>query len=325
MPKSKNRRKKRKKKSSTASRASGAGQAKKQAEIVYKHRKLKKTKTKTNLLVSLYANEAEGMYQLVSVAPFFFGAWLIGGFSLNELDIFFVASVSLIFAVYTPSIGKSEIPYRNELFALLYVAQFLLPLWFYSLTKSVPGLFLLVSACGLTALGGLLKIDSPRAVILRITQSVFSMSLLALLGIYTQSYSVEAGLNPLYAVFGFVPACLLASAYVAKYSFLFEKASWKRNKEKINKDGEILIRPAGLARLYSLLFIAGPGIPVAIAPLGILPHSFLICALGFWKAPDLLDGYLKKTMSDVEVGIKTITLAALMALLVFIAGLFSGV
>ena len=328
MPKSKNRRKKSKKYAKPISGVSRASSPKKSAQVKYKHKKAvgsepKDSKQKKNLLQSLYANQAEGMYQLVSVLPFFFGAWLAGGIALKEILTFFIASLSLILGVYTPSLRKGEVPFRSELFMFIYLAQVALPLWFYAVTKSLAGLFLLAAACGLPALGGLLKLNTPSSVMLRAAQSVVSMTLLAILGVYTQSYSISSSIVPIFGVLGFVPGCLLASAYFAKYAEVFEKAGWRRSYAKAKKDGETVLRPASLARLYSLPFVLGPGLPVAVAPLGILPYSFLLCAAAFWKAPDLLEGFFQKSLTDVQVGVRTITLAAGMSIVVLLAGLFA--
>lgn len=284
----------------------------------------KKEKEKFSFWRMLYANDAEGLFAMTAFSPLFFGAWLAGGLILDENLVFVVLTAGIIVAHYTEAFRQREdIIFIRDLELLLYLAQAALLAGFYYLTQMLIPSVLVGVAMILVLLDNRLRLDSPFSVICSCVALVLRMSLFGILGILSQVHSQNPEVVLQHGVLGFVPGLVLASAVVAKNSPVFSAVGWQRSREITKKNGEKVNRPGKLTMLFSFLLVIGPAIPVAIAPLGLFPTPFLVCALAFFAVPKLAQSFLEKTIPDALIGVHTTNLAAALSLLVFIAGLLT--
>ncbi|HQH27457.1 MAG TPA: hypothetical protein PLP17_08685 [Oligoflexia bacterium] len=268
----------------------------------------------------LYENNAEGLFRMVFFLPLFLGAWLAGGVVLNEIVSFAALTGAVILASYEVNFRKDDIIFAKELRLVIYAGITALLYCFFDLTGSPVHLLLAVFAAVLAATFNYLSLKTPFSVLCACTAVVLEMSLLALLGIYSQSYAHSSEVIWQRAAIGFVPGLTLASSLVAKYAPVFQKAGWVRKIEKAGQS-KITARPGSLSTLFSLLLLSGPAVPVSLAP---LPHAgfptpFLICAAAFYFIPKLAQAFLESTASDAEIAVKCTNLAALLCALVFVA------
>ena len=286
---------------------------------------LKPVSKKRSLMEVLYADEAEGLFRVVLFSPLFFGAWLVAGPVLEQILPFAAITAACIVAVYTQTVHrqKREIIFSRDFELLLFAAQALLVLAFYSLTASaeagVAAFFsLLLLNCYLH-----LEFASIFSVLLGCLAVIFSMSIFGMLGIVSQVKPGEIVLVLEHGVLGLVPGSILAAVVVLRHLKVFESQGWLRSKlVQTKKKGEQL-RPLGISRVYSLLLFFGPILPVAVVPLGLLPAPFLACALAFYLVPKRADEFFRVTVEDAVLLVKTANLAAGMSLLTFFAAVLA--
>lgn len=285
---------------------------------------IKSSVTSPTFSQMLYDNDAEGLFRLVAFSPLITGTWLAGGIALSGVSTFAAVASALIFSQYLPSFIKDkDVIFIRDFKLVLYVV--LIGLWylFYFLSSHLLAVVLLAFASILLICSGFLRLDSPRTVIIAQLSLIMQMCLFSLVGIASQSYRITTDIFLEHAILGLVPALILSASLTAKYSRVFLDASWSRGYSVTAKDGSLLLRPSSLSRLFSLLLLFGPIIPVSFAPLGIFPWSFLLCCILYLFIPNIAEGFLKERISDKDVSLKTIHLALLASFLVFLSALLA--
>ncbi len=269
----------------------------------------------------LYAEDAEGLFCLVRFLPIFLGAWLVSGLVIVQIAPFLMLTGVVVLAQYEANFRQQDILFGRDLRLLLYLAEAGILYLFYQSTGLIWTTLLAAVAVVLVHVFNNLKRESPIKIIISCLALVLQMSFFALLGIKSQTFGFE---NPSpeswqHAILGFAPGFALASATIAKHTEVFTCSGWLRSKPYQDR-GNLVTRPGALSTMFSLTLIAGPAIPLALAPLGIgFPTPFLACGLAFIPIPHILQAFMEKKWSDKLIVIHCINLAAGLALIVFLA------
>ncbi len=161
--------------------------------------------------------------------------------------------------------------------------------------------------------------ETVKAVFIRETLVFCEMLIFPILGALSQLDEIHFRL----AIIGYVPACFLAAAAVAESAGAFANEGWKRSFEKTLKNGETVRRPGGLTRLFTLLLIAGPFLPIVLAPLGEVPTTMLLTVLPLYFMAPLASGFFEELQSEEQIAVMCERLAGAAALLVFFGGLLA--
>jgi len=140
------------------------------------------------------------------------------------------------------------------------------------------------------------------------------MSVLAVIGVYSQL----GGLYFSSFILGGIPSLALVSAVFADNSKVFLDSKWRRNKQKLKKNGEQVL-PAELTQVFTMLLIIGPMLSVALTPLGVFPSSFLLVGVAFIWIPSIAKAFLDGSSPDKLLANKSLKVSALVSLLLFIA------
>ena len=144
---------------------------------------IKKIKFKDSILKKLYANEAEGLYALVSFLPFFIASWVSGGLVIDKLQPFFVVSIILILKNYAKTILKDKnLIFRKEFFLIIAAINVGFILYYYNLTSILSTTLLLCLSVILYYLEKELDNSSPKKVILKCFSTIVRMSIYSLVG-----------------------------------------------------------------------------------------------------------------------------------------------
>jgi hypothetical protein len=284
--------------------------------------KTTRIRRRPSLISKLYANDCAGLYQLVIIAPFFIASWTAGGFVLDNMSEFMVLTLALLAANYIVELyNNPSMMYRRE-FRLLSSASIVgLLFWFDALTQLHSLTLLIGLALLMQILSGTLDHSSPRRVLLHSSTILARMCIFSLAGILTQRYDSDPNLRWEYMVFGFVPGFVLAASFVARYAQVFANNGWKKSKKVTKKKGEVIVRPAGLTQIFSLILVTGPAIPTMLTPFNHFPTPFLLAATAFYSIPKILENFLHQHESNATIGLKTANLALGMTFIVFAAGL----
>lgn len=281
---------------------------------------------KASLLDTLYQNEAEGLRRLIRFLPLFTGAWLVGGMLLANVWQFITVSALALLSYFAAHPEKrKQAPFAELIDMLLYAAVLGLLCFLYLISNSPAFTLLTGAVLVLIWLSEKLVLESVFAVLLLSAERIVEMSLLSLLSVYSQLELGTIAFHWEYCILGFVPACSLAAAYIARYSYVFLNAGWQRSKEVEHPKKGRIVRPAGLSQLFSLLLLLGPALPVALSPLGLFPASFLLIAFAFFPIPKLCQSFLEGSMADVVVFFSSLRIAAMLSGLVFLAALMARV
>jgi len=275
--------------------------------------------------------------------PFFVAAWIVSGAVLQEVFAFIGVTVVLGVAQYAPGLKKrDDIPFPETLVLLMYAAAAGVLFWLSTLSEGflLPALTLIAAL--LVFAEQHVDIKSPRELFIFIASVVVRMTVLGLLGIYSQLFRIEIPLSWHYGIIGFVPALILSASLIARETEMLSLAGYSKRriakgkssdeiaseaqaKEETNEEGqEEKIRPGSLAQIYSLLLLLGPGIAITLVPLGFFPRSFFALALLFYMLPKLADEYLKTDGTEDFIAIKTLNLAGASLVLLLIAGVLSS-
>lgn len=271
-----------------------------------------------------FKNENAGLFRLIVFSPLFIGAWLASGLVLDEIWSFVLLTAAIVLVQSNESYrDKKEVPFLDLLQTIIYALSGFAAFGFFAITQHFAGSALLAISLVLLTIFGRLSRDRSINIIYLIVILLVLMPSFSILGIISQTFSHQQSLIVHHAVLGFVPCTVLCSSMVAKYSQLFIDESWVRARNVTTKKGEEVERPGGLTRLYSLLLLFGPALPVAVVPLGIFPTPFLICALSFLYAPKLAESFLNASISDQLIAVRTIHLAGGLTVLVTLAAVLS--
>ena len=268
-------------------------------------------------LGQLYANEGKKLRELLELMPFFSGTWIAAGLTIDYPLPMVIATLSLFAARALDNLRsqpQQDIPYQEYLHMLLYFAQILGVFFFYSTVQHLPLSLILAFVLTCLTLRGQLDSTKPTSALIDMGITVVSMGALALLGIGSQQLPNSIVLYPQFALIGIIPGTLVASSALARRSNLFTSHGWRRRKPQNN-------RPGRLMQLFALLSILGPATATLLPPFGLLPVSFMICALGFYKVPDLLESFHNESQEDYLIGLKVLNIAALQSILVLVAGI----
>jgi len=308
MPKSRKKRKKRQKESSRSAPKAPL-----------------KQKKKRSLREVLYRDNAAAFVRILSFVPVFVGAWIAGGLLFtNFISLSLVVGV-VVCAHYFSLAMKDERKGVSVgiLRSAMLVSELLLIGYFYQRSQNVEVTALLVLV-GLLALARPhIKLENPFGILCFILALILQMSLLAVLGVYSQQdrliYSA--------LVLGIVPAFILSASITARQAKVLEARGWKRSVEKeiqTKKGPKQLVRPLGTARLFSLLLIVGPALVIALTLFQLLPQPFILTALILFSTPKIAASFLKDSSLDCEIADKLLMLTAFSHILMLVLGVISA-
>jgi len=227
---------------------------------------------------ALYDNNADALFNLVVFSSFLVGAIVAGRFLLNDFTLFSIVLISIIAAHKTGIFGQIEEKKfsNNILLAFFLILQLILCGTFYRLTEDNAALIVLIVTLLICLMRPFLSCSTPLKVLSVCFLVCVEMSLLAVLGVYTQ-FADRIVFET--ALLGFIPALLVSSSLIARYVNVFEEAGWKRSYLHQKKNGKEVLRPGGISRLFATLLIVGPAICFALGTLGWLPQGFILVAI----------------------------------------------
>lgn len=278
-------------------------------------------KERESLKQRLYADNAKGLYDVVSFMPLFIGTWLASGLVVEQISSFMLASSPLILGRYYQRISdREDIPFA-EMFHTIMVALGV---------ASLIGLYALTGHIYLTAFSALAAVmvvaetmipaDSVRRILLLCASVSIRCSLLGLVGVLSQIFEQQPSFEFVHGILGLTPGMVLASSLIARHSKVLLEAGWLRSQQRKNRKGEMVPRPGRLSQVFSLLLVLGPAIPVTLTPLKIFPPVFLLCCIAFHSIPKITEAFFKGSQPDSVLCIRCINVAALLAILLTIAG-----
>lgn len=272
----------------------------------------------------LLADDARALFQIVSYSPLFVGAWIAGGLALDEVPAFAAATGVIIAVHFFLGTYEREILFVKEMRLLVTAGAVGLLLYLYNLTGQPLLCLVLAFAAACQCGSGFLALRkesqrTPLNVSLQAALLVVAMCCLGIVGINSQTFTYGPAVL-LHGLIGFVPGTILAAALIARFAPQFEQAGWRRQREVESEGDEKKIRPASLSVCFSLLLLAGPVLPTALSPLGIIPSTFLITALLFYPLPRLGESFFNGTKPDRLIAVQTTMAAAAGSLLVLVAG-----
>lgn len=275
---------------------------------------------KDRLFKKLYADEARGLYLLVTFLPFFSGSWIAGGLVLDKIIPFVVATLVLIGTNFGETIlFDKKIVFKKEFLLIFAAANVALLFIFYNLTNIISATLLLGISVLIFLLEAQLKNSSPRIIILKNIALIFRMSIYSYIGIMTQRYNHQPVF--LHMVFGYVPACILAGSLITKYSQVFLNNAWKKSVSFKNKKEQEISRPGSLSRLVSVFLVIGPAVPLLLTPFDHFPTPFLAIALIFSPIIKTLESYFKSEKPDAVLAVDQANIALLMSVLLLGIGI----
>lgn len=279
-------------------------------------------KPKQSFVSRLLANEGEGLFLLVSIAPLPIGAWIAGGMMLRSPGLFglLICLVAVTRWIKLVRARREELLGANELLLVMYAGIVAISLCFFSVTDDAQ-ISLLVALTGFLGVAfDRLTFDSVFSLFLGAATLVIRMSLLGVFGVYCQF--PEFVLSTF--VIGFVPGAVLASSLFAQHAAVMERHGWLRSYPHTDKKkGVTTSRPGGVSRAFSLALLVGPALPVALAPFYILPTSFVLIATLLYFIPGLCTAFIERTRRDEETALRVMTLAAAAAACVLLLGLIA--
>ena len=282
----------------------------------------KPKKKKLSLRELLYADDAEGLFRLITFLPLFLGAWLASGLVLAEPITFLLITGAIILAHYEQHIRRTDVIFVRDLRMMLYLAQGGLLFLFFQQTDDYFTILLAAAALMLVQAYNYLPMATPASVLCGCLALVLEMALFPLLGMESQLYKLAYQPSWQHTIVGFLPGLILAAVIVVKHSDVFEKAGWPRTIVR-SKDGKGTLRPGALSAVFCLLLFAGPAIPLSVAPMAkvAFPTPFLITALAYLLMPRIAQAFLEREWPDRLVALHCTNLAAVMSLATFFAAM----
>jgi hypothetical protein len=277
---------------------------------------------KTSIRMLLFENEGELLFQIISYTPLLFGTWVAAGIRLAAPLPFCLLLAAIVVLHYGDLTMKGRLVLwpRKRVFIVIALALAVLFCGFTFVCRSASASVLLAAYIGLSVAGWQLRLERPRPILLSLAALIVRMSILPILGTFSQ-YSL---IVPAVAVMGFVPAGFLAASVVARHADVFIRAGWHRSREVTKKKtGEKLLRPGALTQLYTGALVIGPVLGAALAPIGYLPSPFLLCAVPLYFMPTLANGFMECFYSDEVIAGRTLILAAFAAVISLVSGLLA--
>ena len=270
---------------------------------------------------SLYENDGEMLFQIICCMPLMAGSWLAGGMTMPRPAEFSILLALVIALHYLELAGKDRILYwskRTIIWSCVSAAIIALGAWVY-ITASLDASLLAAAFVALTAAGILMPIRGTRQILLNIAALITRMTLLAILGAYSQFPELIWAVG----ILGFIPGSFLAASLVARHAEIFTLNGWRRERIVTKKSGEELLRPGLLSQLYGFLLILGPLMAIVLVPLNALPQTFFLAVVPIYFMPGLASGFLERLRSDRMTGLKTLNLALVASVLVLAAGILT--
>lgn len=279
------------------------------------------------LFALLYENDGELLKQFVSYLPFVISAWVLGGHAVKDATAFGLLMSVMLLAHYLELISKGRIPYaftKIKQYIAHSLAIFLSLFFAYYSENFFAGILL-----GLYYLFCLVSIyvskDKVRNIFINLFSLISRMCFLALLGGFCQTK--EFFLPSI--ILGFIPGAFLLAAEVAACSEVFLKEGWKRSyfhpqKNKAGEVQQLVIRPLGLSRVFVLLLVLGPLVPISLVPFGLLYDAFILAILPLYFMPNMANSFMEELKPDKRLGIMALNFALLECVLVLIAGLIAA-
>lgn len=266
---------------------------------------------------TLLENDAELLFQIVTYLPLVFGAWLTGGTAMPDPTAFSALVGVVITGHYVQLFVRGRLAHLNEqkFLRAAHVIGGVLIAAFSALTGSFAAAGVLICwwifNAGLTQL----PLDTPGRIALYCGALLAQIGSAAVLGAFSQYHHILPALG----VLGLIPGMFLVAATVARKATVFEKRGWTRiTMVKRKRKNDEVIRPGSLTRLFTLLLISGPAIPIALAPLGLLPETFLICAIPLYFMPTIASAFQEELGEDARIAVVCVKLSALAAVLAFV-------
>jgi len=266
----------------------------------------------------------EGLFRLTYFWPFFAGALIFDKMLLVDI-VLFSLNLIVIFAVYQCSlvIQERKNTGHKSIYSGLYYGLMLLAIFlYYGQTKSLSLAGILVAYSLATLLRGLIGCRNPSRVIWSSLLVCFEVTLLPVMGLASQTKELTLDYLQV-AILGLIPGLLLSSYLVASNSLLLKNFGWQKSAVITNKKGKEIIRPRGIARLYSIFMMLGPVVPATLLIFNRGPQSFWLYLLPVFFMPQLASDFLNETKSDEEITRKTLKLAAMVSLMGLLVGLFA--
>lgn len=295
--------------------------AKSTAPVSDAHGQSASPSSRTESIVELlYADDAKVLKQLIAYFPVISGSCLAAGLKMQNGLIFFLLMGTVFYLHYLELLLRGKLaPFRTQkiIFGLHGLAAVMI-IGFYLATRSLEASVGLVAytILGICSIG--VSRQSVRGLAFYSVALLFQMMLLAVLGAFSQSLTIFLPI----ALLGFIPGSYLVSAELALHAELFEAAGWRRS-EDIEKKSSVVQRPSGLTRLFTLLLVMGPLVPITLSPLNKLPVAFLLCALPIYFLPSLGTAFLERLQSNRMIALRCIHLAFLASIVALISGLLS--
>lgn len=277
------------------------------------------------MISSLYENDAELLYHFVSYLPLMITAWIFGGLQIQNTTAFGLIMSVMLLAHYLELMAKARIPYSfsSTKQVAAHVLALILSIGFAYYFENILAGVLLGIYYIFSLPAAYLKKNNVKNILTIMISTLVRMCLLSLLGCFCQTKEIYFPV----LIFGIIPAGFLLASDVAFNTKVFIAEGWQRSfyHPKKNKEGveKLLARPLGLSRLYVLLLVLGPIVPVVFVPIGFLSEAFILAILPLYYMPNMASCFMEELKTDRELAFKTINLALLESFFVFIAALLS--
>ena len=283
-----------------------------------------KQRVKDGVRTFLFANDGESLFRVVAYSPLFLGAWLVAGIQLLQ-PVAFVLVTMPLFLMQINQIyrNRDDIPFPENLHMVMYAAVGALAFGIHQVTGSLMLAGLTLGLAVIISLSERLELKTPFSVVLYAAALSIRLPLLAVAGVYSQTFALPDPVSWQHLMLGLVQGCLLSASVIASRAGVFQDAGWKRSKTVTGKDGTAKLRPGPSSQLYSLWLLLGPATVIALTPLGLLPRPFMLCIALVYFLPKLADGFFKELEPGRLIGLKTVHLAGLSVLVVGVAEIFS--
>lgn len=271
---------------------------------------------------ALFSDREAVLGRVAMVSPVFVAAVVFGGISEFSLLLFIPFTlICIVAAFYDLFLVRARqglargVGLSGVLLLVISSVAFC-----YDLTHDLWSTSALLLLLVLSLLQTQLGIQKPISLIAALCYPLVFSSLAAVLGAYSQLavqlHNEEAFLVETF-VFGFVPGTFLAAAIVARFSRVLEEAGWTRS-FNVEKKGQIVARPGGVARLFSLLLVLGPSVTVLLS-LRTIPQTFLLSVLVLLPTSSVATSFFQATATNRQIARRTIWLA------LFATGVMLGV
>ncbi|MCB0324792.1 MAG: hypothetical protein KDD69_14515, partial [Bdellovibrionales bacterium] len=160
----------------------------------------------------LFDDEGAGLVRLVLYAPLVVGAWVGGGIVLDHLIPFSIISASVALVHFATEVEtRPDVVWRSYLRWSIAAAQVALLFGLLHLTGHLGMTVSLAFAAALGHCESYQSLTAPVPVVIRAMSTVARMSLYGVLGILSQQWQADLAHYEFFAVYGFVPGCILAA------------------------------------------------------------------------------------------------------------------